>query len=137
VDCDSIAIGSEYLELALQLCQRPGYEMPAINSNGDLEELYTVGALRFYPERYEVRVGDRVIELTQMEVRMLRALAEHPNRFLVHREISLRVWGEMEVPTNRIASIIFRLRAKIENDPSQPTFIVGTMTGKGGYKLAE
>jgi DNA-binding response OmpR family regulator len=79
------------------------------------------------------RKGDEVA-LTKTEFRLLCELAAHPGR-VFSREILLeRVWGYDYFGDGRLVDVhVRRLRGKIEDDPSNPRFVV-TVRGLG-YKL--
>jgi DNA-binding response OmpR family regulator len=74
------------------------------------------------------------VALTKTEFRLLCELAAHPGR-VFSREILLeRVWGYDYFGDGRLVDVhVRRLRGKIEDDPSNPRFVV---TARGlGYKL--
>lgn len=80
--------------------------------------------------------GER-LSLTTGEYRLLCMLMENPNRVLSPQQILGRLWDcdENYVDGNTLTVYIRRLRAKIEDDPSDPQRIV-TLRGMG-YKWRE
>jgi two-component system, OmpR family, alkaline phosphatase synthesis response regulator PhoP len=82
-----------------------------------------------------VHKGQEVIDLTVKEFDLLHLFMQNPGRNYSRSEILDRVWGEQfEGLEHTVNSHINRLRAKIEDDPSQPRYI---LTAWGvGYKFA-
>lgn len=74
------------------------------------------------------------IELTAKETGLMAMFMQHPNQILSKETLFERVWGEQFFGSDNTMMVhIRRLREKIEDDPSKPTYIV---TVKGlGYKL--
>lgn len=74
------------------------------------------------------------IELTAKETGLMAMFMQHPNQILSKETLFERVWGEEFFGSDNTMMVhIRRLREKIEEDPSKPTYI---MTVKGlGYKL--
>jgi two-component system response regulator ResD len=58
-------------------------------SNGAL----AIGALRVDPERREVRVDDKAVELRPKEFDLLLALARHPGQVFTREQLLNTVWG--------------------------------------------
>jgi two-component system, OmpR family, response regulator RegX3 len=97
---------------------------------------YVVGRLEMDVERHEVKVGGSAVMLTQKEFQILRQLMLQPARVFTRDELLNKVWGEENSLEDHTLDVhIHSLRQKIEQDPSQPRYI---MTVRGvGYKLAE
>jgi two-component system KDP operon response regulator KdpE len=96
--------------------------------------LYMADELIIDSESWEVRLrGDRV-ELTSTEARLLFYLAENAGRVLSHRQILTEVWGPEYIDNLDYTKLfIWRLRQKIEDDPSHPRYI---LTERGiGYRM--
>jgi DNA-binding response OmpR family regulator len=100
---------------------------------GDAEPI-AVGVLRLDPTTHEVRLRDRLVELTTKEFDLLQLLLSHPNRVFTRDFLLEHIWGYDYFGSTRTVDMhISRLREKIEDDPNQPTYI---MTVRGvGYKL--
>jgi two-component system KDP operon response regulator KdpE len=72
-----------------------------------------------------VQVEGTCVHLTPMEYRLLTEFAQHPNHVLTHGRLLSHVWGpEYREDVYVLRATIWRLRQKIEPDPSQPRFIV-------------
>jgi len=79
------------------------------------------------------RAGQR-IELTGKEFDVLRLLARHRGGIVTRDQLLEEVWGYETYPTTRtVDNHILRLRQKLEENPSDPRFIL-SIYGEG-YKL--
>ena len=82
----------------------------------------------------KVSLGERPVELTNAEYRLLRGFMEHPGQVLSADQLLERLWdcdGHF-VDNNTLSVYISRLRTKIEEIPAKPRRI---MTVRGmGYK---
>jgi DNA-binding response OmpR family regulator len=99
------------------------------------EERLVFGDLEIDLGRFRVARGERTIELTPTEFRILRYLALSPGRPFTRVQLIQEVWGyDSEVENDRTVDVHVRhLRAKLEDDPANPRFVV-TVRGLG-YKL--
>lgn len=81
-----------------------------------------------------MRNGDQV-NLTPTELRLLLFLAENAGRVLTHSQILEKIWGpEYSDDADYVKLFIYRLRRKIEPDPSTPKYI---LSERGiGYRFA-
>ena len=80
-----------------------------------------------------VYIDGNEIKLTKTEYDILVFLARHKGQVLSREQIYEGVWNDKYVVDDRsIISHIYRLRAKIEDNPSEPEFI---LTSRGGYKF--
>ncbi len=83
----------------------------------------------------DARRGDRPVGLTGREFDVLAFLARYPNKAISRETLFESVWGYQEkFNTNSLDVIIYRIRHKLEDDPSRPQRVV-TVRGFG-YKLA-
>ncbi len=79
-------------------------------------------------------VGGRPCGLTSREFEVLEFLARHANKAMPREKVFERVWGYAEeFNTNSLDVIIYRIRNKIEQNPTKPEKLV-TVRGFG-YKL--
>ncbi len=78
-----------------------------------------------------VRKGEQNVELTSTEFRLLRALVTRHEQTVSHDELLTRVWGtDISDRTHYVRIYINRLRKKLEDDPSNPEYILTDM-GEG------
>lgn len=94
----------------------------------------TSGNLEIRPEQGVVTRDGEPIPLTKTEFLLLCEFAEHQGAVLSREQLLERVWGYDYLGDGRLVDAhIRRLRAKIEDDPAQPTRLV-TVRGLG-YRL--
>jgi two-component system, OmpR family, response regulator RegX3 len=94
----------------------------------------TVGDVTFDPERHEVVIRGKDVQLPLKEFELLGLLLENAGRVLTRETLIDRVWGADYVGDTKTLDVhVKRLRAKVEPDPSNPTRIV-TIRGLG-YKF--
>ncbi len=81
-----------------------------------------------------VRRGGEQVHLTPIEFDLLSQLAQHPGRLVTHRQLLQEVWGPgYEDETHYLRVHFAHIRAKLEPDPSHPTYVI---TEPGiGYRL--
>ena len=93
-----------------------------------------VGPLRLDPGTHDVMLAGRRVDLTAREFELLRLFMRHPNRVFTRDFLLEHLWGHDFYGSTRTVDMhVSRLREKIEDDPSEPRFIV-TVRGVG-YKL--
>lgn len=96
-----------------------------------------IGEITINTERYELRKNGKPIELTLREFELVKFLAETPNRICSRETILRKVWGYEYVGDDRTVDVtISRLREKIEDNPSEPKYIM-TRRGIGYYFYKE
>lgn len=84
--------------------------------------------------RFEASKSGRVLELSRKEFGVLRLLAARSGEVVTRDELLDAVWGYDRFPTTRtVDNHVSLLRAKIEDDPARPRFLL-TIRGVG-YKL--
>ena len=83
---------------------------------------------------YKVIRKDDEIDLTSLEVDVLRFLIQQDGKVVSRDDLLDKIWGYEKFPTTRtIDNHILKLRKKIENDPNHPRHIL-TVYG-GGYRF--
>jgi len=84
--------------------------------------------------RFEAKKGKEVLKLSRKEFGVLRLLAARAGQVVTRNELLDEVWGHESFPTTRtVDNHIASLRAKLEDDPSEPRHLI-TVHGVG-YKL--
>ena len=87
--------------------------------------IVTFGNVTVNFQTFEVAVGERVHNLTTLEMQLLRYFIEHAGQVLSRQQILVTVWDESaEVTTRTIDNFVLRLRKMIEPDPSRPQYIL-------------
>lgn len=84
----------------------------------------------------QVTLRGKPISLTPTEFQLLLTLAENTGRILSHEQLLSQVWGPEYVgEAGYVKRYIWYLRQKIEDDPSNPQYI---LTERGfGYRLGD
>lgn len=106
-----------------------------IKKSSSSDQIYNIGPYMLHVRRFMLcdTNGQDVVSLTEKEVDILKFLAEQQD--ISSRQSLLdNVWGYAgNVETHTLETHIYRLRQKIEKDPSNPQILV---TEQDGYKLA-
>lgn len=92
-----------------------------------------IGSLVIHPDAYVVSKRGETIELTHREFELLYYLAKHIGQVMTREHLLQTVWGYDYYGDVRTVDVtVRRLREKIEDSPSHPTWIV-TRRGVGYY----
>jgi DNA-binding response OmpR family regulator len=119
------------------LLRRPRQTMVAAGANGDgLGPAISIHGLAIDPARRRVRAGERDVELTDQEFRLLYLLATHPGIVFSREALLAKIWrGDTFVTVRSVDTLVKRLRRRIEPDPANPLHLL-TVWGVG-YKFAD
>lgn len=100
----------------------------------DEEPVLTFGDLMVDLARRLVLLKGIELKLTPTEYEILKHLALHSGRVITHRQLLRAVWGpNFQEETHYLRVYVGQLRRKIEDNPTQPRFI---MTEPGvGYRF--
>lgn len=100
------------------------------------EEKIERGGLSIDVTRRDVRIDGKPVELTAREFDLLLFFARHPGRVFSRVQLLDKVWGyNHDGYEHTVNSHINRLRAKIEENPADPRYVL-TVWGVG-YKFSE
>lgn len=103
------------------------------NTNSPSAEI-KVGQLLVDLKTFEASSRGRAVKMSSREIEVLEFLYKHKNQSVDRFEIMSTLWEtNSDVTTRTIDNYIVKLRQKIEENPSNPKYIV-TIHGKG-YKL--
>ena len=92
------------------------------------------GPVRMDVERHLVTVRGEDVRLPLKEFELLEMFLRNPGRVLTRAQLIDRVWGSDYVGDTKTLDVhMKRLRAKVEADPSTPSYLI-TVRGLG-YKL--
>jgi len=101
------------------------------------DDCQSLGPLHLFREGMEVKIGGQRTKLSPREFGLLHYLMNRPGRVISRDELLENVWypsGEIE--ERRVVDVyIWRLREKIEEDPTHPRFLI-TRRGEG-YSLID
>lgn len=99
------------------------------------ETLLQFNRLTIDSRKYVVLKDGAEISLTAKEFELLKFLASHPEQVFTKTQLFRQVWGSQYIEDDNTVMVhVRKLRLKIEDDPSEPAFIV-TVWGIG-YKFA-
>lgn len=97
------------------------------------QALVETGNLKIDLDRYEVKKSDVVVELTLREFELLKFLVVQDNQIFTREQLLKDVWGYEYFGDIRTVDVtVRRLREKIEDDSSNPKYIM-TKRGVGYY----
>lgn len=104
----------------------------------DTDQILTSGRIKIALDRNEVWKDGTVLDLTEIEYKILLLLIQHPQRIFSTHNIYESVWDEPYTysANSTIMVHIRKLRTKIEDDPQNPVYIKNVW-GKGYRYEAE
>ncbi len=99
----------------------------------DPKNIITVGDIVLNLSRFEVKVNDKVVDLTLREFEVLKYLASQPGQVVTREVLLEKVWGYEYYGDIRTVDVtVRRIREKIEKDTSSPKMLI-TKRGVGYY----
>ncbi|MFT5434281.1 MAG: DNA-binding response OmpR family regulator [Myxococcota bacterium] len=122
----------ELLARVQALVRRRGWEVAEVPE--ELPDEITVGDFVVNRRSLEGRRGDDVVQMTELEVRLLNYLVQHAGQVMRREEILQDVWDlSGDTRTRTVDVFISRLRRYLEQDSSRPKHLIGV---RGvGYRL--
>ncbi len=88
-------------------------------------DIYRFGDIEVNFARGEIRRGEKTVETTALELKLLKAFVEKPGRILSRQQLLDAAWGDQTFVTDRVVdSHVMELRRKIEPDPAKPRYLV-------------
>ena len=109
--------------------------VPVKEESGDSDEseVFEIGCFKLDSNRYELYKNGEIVDLTIREFDLVKFLASQPNKIFSRQNLLERVWDYEYYGDERTVDVtIRRLREKIEDNPSQPQYII-TKRGVGYY----
>jgi two-component system KDP operon response regulator KdpE len=98
--------------------------------------IFTAGDLEVDLSRRVVKRKGQIVKLTRTEYELLAYLVSHHGKVLTHKELLHNVWGpEYGEEREYVRVFIGQLRRKIEDDLSNPRFIV--TESRIGYRFVK
>jgi DNA-binding response OmpR family regulator len=102
---------------------------------GELKQTYSDSRLTVDFGERRLSVGERSVELTPLEFKLLAAFVEHPNQLLEHGQLLELVWGgERGTSRDQVKLYVGYLRKKLADAGAEPDAIE-TVRGFG-YRYA-
>jgi DNA-binding response OmpR family regulator len=99
----------------------------------EVEYISPTGSVILNCSRHELVIGDRSVYLGPKEFDVVRLLIRHTGKVISRNAILAQVWGPERVgEPDLVKQYIYRLRQKIEIDPTAPQFI-HSVRGEGYY----
>lgn len=98
---------------------------------------YRIGEIELDFKKYEAKKKCEKVEFTPLEFQMLKLLIQKKEQVISRNDFLDKIWGEdnLIVSSRTIDSHIASIRKKIEDDPSNPRYIISI---RGiGYKLMD
>lgn len=116
-------------ELIIRIKNQMNLKNPNGHQPGNVENEIILGALTFYPERYELHAPSGIIKMSQRDRQILSMLCSNRNRVTDRRELLLSVWGDDSFFNSRNLDVYIRkLRTYLSEDPA---IEIQTIKGKG------
>ena len=100
------------------------------------DAVFTIGPYTFQPSAKTLtdETDDRRVRLTEKEAAILKFLFRASGKVVPRETLLNEVWGyNAGVTTHTLETHVYRLRQKIESDPSKAEIL---LTEGGGYRLA-
>ncbi|OZM56590.1 DNA-binding response regulator [Lottiidibacillus patelloidae] len=102
-------------------------------SNNEMSKDIHIGPITIKPDQYVVKKRELTIELTHREFELFHYLAKHIGQVMTRENLLQTVWGYDYFGDVRTVDVtVRRLREKIEDNPSNPAWII-TRRGVGYY----
>ena len=109
-------------ELAARI--RAALRRQAVPALGAPTEPYLFGDLGVDYAQRRVTVAGILVDLTDIEYRMLAELSANAGRIMTHEQLLRRVWGQDTTGgSGPVRAIVKRLRRKLGDDAADPTYI--------------
>lgn len=118
-----------------------GISIPLLASYIKTVPIVSSEKIIFNEEKNEIFVGESALssKLSPTEFKLLKFMAQNKERLIQKDEIIENAWGDQKsyegVTDQALDQVFYRLRKKIEKDPTNPHYIQ-TIKGKG-YKLSD
>ena len=103
-------------------------------SQHDQEQVLSAGDIVLNDDTHEIMVRNTPVNLSPNEYDLLRYFLQHPNEAVSKETLLQAIWGyDTDEDANLVRVTVRRLRSKIEEVPSKPTYL---QTVRGfGYKF--
>ena len=107
-----------------------------LHQRDEQDFVVSLGDVQIDLAAHVVKRAEHEVHLTKTEFRLLALLAKNLGKVMTHRQLLTEVWGpEYADELHYLRVYSQQIRAKIEDDPTQPKLLI-TETGVG-YRLRE
>jgi DNA-binding response OmpR family regulator len=129
-ECIPLPIGPRLFQAKVMAWLRRTQTIPVTA----LDEIHT-GSFSLEPTLKTLKTPtSQAIKLTALESRLLLVLMSHPGKTLATPQLVERVWGFFgDGDAMLLKNLVYRLRRKIEPDPSRPRYLV--RAADSGYRF--
>ena len=111
-----------------------GKRAEVVSVAAPVSSVLRIGELKIHHEHRRVLVAGREVRLNHGEYAMLICMASSPGQVFSKAQLYAAAWGEEYLPgTTSVENIIWRLRKKLKDEPTQSVYIK-TVVGSG-YKI--
>ena len=88
-------------------------------------ERLVIGDIELDPDRHRVQKSGSEVSLTPFEFRALHFLMVQAGKLVTYESLLTAMWGSEQVPKREnLRVLIGTLRKKLENDPSEPRYLI-------------
>ena len=126
-------------ELAARLrsaVRRSNTEPDEVGKLGTIGKVIVIGEIELDPTRRTVFKCGLRLRLTPKEFELLYYLMKHPGRPVAHTALLQAVWGdECALQTEYLRTFVSQLRKKLEDDPSDPQYVLTELSF--GYRFRD
>ena len=103
------------------------------NQSQEYSNTIVIGDLSINTNKFEVKVRDKIIDLTLREFEVIKYLASQPGQVVTREVLLEKVWGYEYYGDIRTVDVtVRRIREKIEKDTANPRILI-TKRGVGYY----
>ena len=97
----------------------------------------SIGDLEIRFDAYQVLVKGKPANLTAKEFEIVAFLATYPGKVFTRGQIQEYIWGdgETDAKSNSITVFVRKIREKIEENPSEPKYLL--TVPRVGYKMTD
>ena len=125
---------TEEVDLRMRVIFRRMHAANGFERQTEAPGILRVGDIEIDRGTQVVRKNGNVVALSPTEFRLLATLAEHPGEIIPSKALIARVWGNQYAGETHYLRLYIRyLRQKLEDEPSNPRYIVNRWGS--GYAL--
>jgi two-component system alkaline phosphatase synthesis response regulator PhoP len=118
----------------LELAARVEAVLRRASKQGDKSDTYQFGDIKLDFKECEASKGTHRLDLSPREFKLMKYFIEHRGKVVTRDQLLDAVWGYDNFPfTRTVDTHIAKLRQKIEDDPSNPIYII--TVHRAGYKF--